>query len=55
MTTAQDIDSFMNRLEGDSRMGFEQQAMSLIGTPYQQLIDLFSQYQSGSQGGGMYG
>ena len=35
MTTAQDIDSFMNRLEGDSRMGFEQQATILIGTSYQ--------------------
>tara|TARA_R100001015_G_C4634052_1_gene199843 strand:+ start:925 stop:1617 length:693 start_codon:yes stop_codon:yes gene_type:complete len=55
MTTQQDIDRFMNQLQGDSRMGFEQQAMQLVGSPYQQLIDLFSQYQSGSQGGGMYG
>jgi len=55
MTTQQDIERLMFQLPDDMRMNFEQQAMSLVGNPYQSLIDLFSQYQSNSQGGEMYG
>ena len=50
MTTQQDIDRFMNQLPSESRMNFEQQAMGMVGSPYQQLVDLFSQYRGGTYG-----
>jgi len=55
MTTQQDIDNFTRNMSQEQREAFSTMANSLIGQPYQILIDTYKDFMSGQQGGGMYG